>query len=85
MTSSARLIIMKIYDILYVIICRFGGNGSVLNIHEHSSSDYTYSVTAGLMRDEAVDLFRLFYNGENQRGGIVIEIVNICYNFFSIE
>lgn len=51
-----------------LFLCRFGGNGSVLNIHEHTSSDHTYNVTAGLMRDEAIDLFRQFYNGENQRG-----------------
>ena len=58
------------------MICRFGGNGSVLNIHEHSSSDHTYNVTSGLMRDEAVDLFRQFYNGENERG----ETRNVCIN-----
>lgn len=59
------------------MICRFGGNGSVLNIHEHSSSDHTYNVTSGLMRDEAVDLFRQFYNGENERG----ETRNVCRRY----
>jgi tRNA(Arg) A34 adenosine deaminase TadA len=49
---------------------RFGGNGSVLSIHEDKSSDHTYEVTAGLMRDEAIGLFRQFYSGENERGKI---------------
>mmetsp|Transcript_23231 Transcript_23231/g.39354 ORF Transcript_23231/g.39354 Transcript_23231/m.39354 type:complete len:106 (-) Transcript_23231:649-966(-) len=46
---------------------RFGGNGSVLDIHKHSSSHHTYVVAPGLMRDEAISLFRKFYDGENER------------------
>ena len=47
---------------------RFGGNGSVLNLHEENGSHPSYQVTAGLLRENAIRLFREFYSGENDRG-----------------
>lgn len=49
---------------------RFGGNGSVLRVHDYSSSPKNYEVTAGLKGDEAIALFRRFYNGENKKAPV---------------
>lgn len=45
----------------------------MLHIHKDASADHNYEVTAGLLREEAIGLFRQFYNGENERGdGVVL-------------
>ena len=46
---------------------RFGGNGSVLRIHDSDQygTPATYGVTSGILRHRAVDLFRRFYAQEN--------------------
>lgn len=60
----------------------------MLNIHEHGSSDAAYEVTPGLMRDEAIGMFRQFYNGENERGEwlvcttVLAMSCDLGFNFF---
>ena len=49
---------------------RFGGNGSVLSIHINNDGDNEetlYSVTPGVLQDEAIRLFHEFYKLENSR------------------
>jgi tRNA-specific adenosine deaminase 2 len=41
---------------------RFGGNGSILSIHEGS-----YGIVSGICEKEAIDLFQRFYDRENDR------------------
>lgn len=47
---------------------RFGGCGSILNVHEASHLRHQYVAQAGLMEAEAVALFKNFYARENQHG-----------------
>jgi tRNA-specific adenosine deaminase 2 len=47
---------------------RFGGNGSALCIHRANAMDAPhkgYPSTSGLLKDEAVDIMRLFYSRGN--------------------
>lgn len=51
---------------------RFGGNGSILSIHEDAVDSkfdnyHAYSVLSGVCKEKAVDLFQRFYNTENRR------------------
>jgi tRNA-specific adenosine deaminase 2 len=47
---------------------RFGGNGSILPIHNNPEyNDQPYEVSAGIMKEEAVGLFQRFYESENRR------------------
>lgn len=48
---------------------RFGGNGSILSVHEANASleHLKYKVTSGIMREEAIALFQNFYESENRR------------------
>jgi tRNA-specific adenosine deaminase 2 len=41
---------------------RFGGNGSILSIHDGS-----YEIMSGICEKEAIDLFQRFYDRENDR------------------
>ena len=47
---------------------RFGGCGSILNVHEAPHLRHRYVAEAGLMEAEAVGLFKSFYARENQQG-----------------
>lgn len=47
---------------------RFGGCGSILNVHEAPHLRHRYVAQAGLMEEEAVTLFKNFYARENQQG-----------------
>jgi tRNA-specific adenosine deaminase 2 len=46
---------------------RFGGNGSVLDIHSNAvfGTPHLYGATSGVMKAEAIDMFRRFYAQEN--------------------
>lgn len=46
---------------------RFGGNGSVLDIHTNSKygTPHQYDVTAGVLKEEAIEMFRRFYSQTN--------------------
>lgn len=46
---------------------RFGGNGSILNVHENGlyGLPSLYTVTPGILKEEAINLFRQFYSQEN--------------------
>lgn len=45
---------------------KFGGCGSILNLHEGIGSRYQgYPTVSGIIEDEAVELLRAFYNREN--------------------
>lgn len=49
---------------------RFGGNGSILNVHEDGEKledHHSYSVTSGVMANEAIEIFQRFYVTENKR------------------
>ena len=47
---------------------RFGGNGSILSIHNDPSIfGHKYEVHAGLLRDDAIRTFQKFYETENRR------------------
>lgn len=49
---------------------RFGGNGSIISVHEDGEKleDYhSYSVTSGVMATEAIEIFQRFYVTENKR------------------
>ena len=49
---------------------RFGGNGSILNVHKDGQTltDYhSYSITSGVMAEEAIAIFQKFYVTENKR------------------
>lgn len=49
---------------------RFGGNGSILSVHEdgHKLAGYhSYDVTSGVMAEEAIAIFQRFYVTENKR------------------
>lgn len=47
---------------------RFGGNGSILAVHnDPSSKSHKYSVQSGLLKDEAIEVFQRFYESENRR------------------
>mmetsp|Transcript_14233 Transcript_14233/g.23689 ORF Transcript_14233/g.23689 Transcript_14233/m.23689 type:complete len:177 (+) Transcript_14233:29-559(+) len=47
---------------------RFGGNGSILSVHSDPLlSTYSYAITSGLMKEEAVAVFQKFYQSENRR------------------
>ena len=48
---------------------RFGGNGSLLSVHERDFVDDGkpgYKVTGGVREKEAVNVLRLFYDRENE-------------------
>ena len=47
---------------------RFGGNGSVLHVHNSSEygTPYQYGITTGVMKNEAIEMFRRFYSQTNQ-------------------
>ena len=51
---------------------RFGGNGSILSLHENEilPKYHSYQIVSGLMEDCAVRLFQKFYVGENKRAPI---------------
>ena len=47
---------------------RFGGNGSILSIHDKLElNENSYTVVTGVMKEEAVELFQRFYESENRR------------------
>ena len=49
---------------------RFGGNGSILNVHKDAETlaDYhAYEVESGVMGEEAIAMFQRFYVTENKR------------------
>ena len=49
---------------------RFGGNGSVLNVHKRNvktGGQSTYEVVSGIMENDAIALFQTFYSLENSR------------------
>lgn len=46
---------------------RFGGNGSILSIHNDNHGCYCYDIITGVMNKEAVDIFQTFYESENRR------------------
>ncbi|KAJ1399659.1 tRNA specific adenosine deaminase [Ochromonadaceae sp. CCMP2298] len=46
---------------------RFGGNGSILSVHNTHLADTRYGVCSGLLAGEAVALFQRFYESENRR------------------
>ena len=50
---------------------RFGGNGSILSVHEDKSTELSghspYPVFAGICKSEAIALFQDFYTTENRR------------------
>lgn len=47
---------------------RFGGNGSILSIHDDDSIRCNkYEVHAGILKSDAVDVFQRFYERENKR------------------
>jgi len=59
---------------------RFGGCGSILNVHEAPHLRHKYVAEAGLMEAEAVALFKSFYARENQQGarretGFVVRLI----------
>ena len=67
---------------------RFGGCGSILNVHEAPHLKHKYVAEAGLMEAEAVALFKSFYARENQQGtrremGFVVDVNLIVSNSFS--
>mmetsp|Transcript_33153 Transcript_33153/g.33762 ORF Transcript_33153/g.33762 Transcript_33153/m.33762 type:complete len:83 (+) Transcript_33153:404-652(+) len=51
---------------------RFGGTGSILNVHSDSIYDSSsgFSVTKGILEEEAIQLFKIFYTQENYRAPI---------------
>lgn len=47
---------------------RFGGNGSILPIHNNAQyNTQCYDVVTGVLKEEAVELFQRFYESENRR------------------
>lgn len=47
---------------------RFGGNGSILSIHNDTSiPGNKYPITSGVLKDEGIEVFRKFYDTENRR------------------
>ena len=48
---------------------RFGGNGSILSVHDDSRMRgfQTYQVISGMLGNQAIDLFQRFYTTENRR------------------
>lgn len=46
---------------------RFGGNGSILQVHKATCSSAGYAIECGLMESEAIELFQRFYESENRR------------------
>lgn len=47
---------------------RFGGNGSILSIHNRPDyNDRPYQVVSGVMKEEAIGVFQRFYESENRR------------------
>lgn len=47
---------------------RFGGCGSILNVHEAQHAPHRYPAQGGMMEKEAVALFKTFYARENHQG-----------------
>ncbi len=47
---------------------RFGGNGSILSIHELNRGYYhSYNIIGGILKDQAIEIFQKFYLSENRR------------------
>eukprot|EP01041_Mallomonas_annulata_P012405 gene12405-26099_t len=48
---------------------RFGGNGSILNVQQDNvyGTCNGYTITPGILRNEAIELFKDFYSQENKR------------------
>eukprot|EP00501_MAST-03F_sp_TOSAG23-6_P001193 GSMAST32.ASY1.ANO1.1237.1 assembled CDS len=48
---------------------RFGGNGSVLSLHENCCPQTAkgYPVVSGILKDEAIEIMRLFYSRGNPK------------------
>ena len=48
---------------------RFGGNGSILSVHNERTCNggHSYDAFGGIMEEEAVNIFRRFYDTENRR------------------
>jgi len=47
---------------------RFGGNGSILSLHDSPNPlIHNYNIRAGLLKDEAIEVFQRFYESENRR------------------
>jgi tRNA-specific adenosine deaminase 2 len=48
---------------------RFGGNGSILSIHQDPETDGmdVYQVHSGILKEEAIAVFQRFYESENRR------------------
>ena len=51
---------------------RFGGNGSIISLHQNEilPKYHSYSIVPGLMEEYAIKLFQDFYIGENKRAPI---------------
>jgi tRNA-specific adenosine deaminase 2 len=52
---------------------RFGGNGSILDVHEDGASldgYHSYEAVSGVLSDEAIEMFQRFYVTENKRAPI---------------
>lgn len=66
---AAALSKLKIKEV-YFGCCndRFGGNGSILSVHNDVSLvGDKYEIHAGLRKDEAIAVFQRFYESENRR------------------
>jgi tRNA-specific adenosine deaminase 2 len=46
---------------------RFGGNGSILRVHDGLAGVQKYDAIPGILCDEAINLFQTFYSTENRR------------------
>ena len=46
---------------------RFGGNGSILKVHEGLCGVNKYDAISGLLHEKAINLFQRFYSTENRR------------------
>ncbi len=46
---------------------RFGGNGSILRVHDGLAGVQKYDAISGILCDKAINLFQTFYSTENRR------------------
>lgn len=47
---------------------RFGGNGSILSVHEDTTIvGSKYPIQSGVMKERAIEVFQRFYDSENRR------------------
>jgi tRNA-specific adenosine deaminase 2 len=67
---AAALSRMKIKEVYFGCFNdRFGGNGSILSVHDHSTLNggAGYEIYSGILKDEAIAVFQKFYDTENRR------------------